>query len=467
MEFFYYDIIFFAIFALIVGLFLYKNKKKLQIESKILLLYRTKFGLNFIEKVSSKAPWFFNFLAIVSIVCGYLLMIGGICLIVFTVFLIYSAVNLPKIPPLMPLVPYLPSMFKIKFLPPFYFTYWLISIALVAICHEFMHGTFARFYKIKLKSTGFGFLGPFLAAFVEIDEKKMAKKPVKQQLAVLSGGSFANLILAILFVILLNGFCTAAFVQSGVIIPQLNVDGVIVPSYIMSAVNISDVKYQNNAVNLTELKSENKTDFKLESNIGNYYLTKEILSITPNDTKTLIVYADTPAYNLKMKGIIQKINGNEIKNYTEFLEALKKLNPGDNVMLQTSEGNYTFNMDKDPGNSSRGVIGFGFPKEQKGTLAGFISKLISKRDTFTYFSPKSDLSVFVYNLLLWIVLINISVMLINMLPFGIFDGGRFFYLTVLGITKSRKKAIKGFKVANAIILFIFILMMVIWLWRAF
>jgi hypothetical protein len=56
-----------------------------------------------------------------------------------------------------------------------YFTYWIVAIALVAIFHEGFHGIFARFYNIKIKSTGFGFLGPFLAFFVEQDDKQMQK----------------------------------------------------------------------------------------------------------------------------------------------------------------------------------------------------------------------------------------------------------------------------------------------------
>jgi len=63
----------------------------------------------------------------------------------------------------------------------------------------------------------------------------------------------------------------------------------------------------------------------------------------------------------------------------------------------------------------------------------------SFRATNTYYEPSlGELGVFVYNLLWWLVLISLSVALVNMLPMGIFDGGRFFYLTVLGITKNEK-----------------------------
>ncbi|MEM2956059.1 MAG: site-2 protease family protein [Candidatus Pacearchaeota archaeon] len=468
MKFIYYDLIFLVLFSIIVSIFLYKNRKKLKIESKILLLYKTSFGLNFIEKTSSKAPGIFKILSVLSIVCGYFLMLGGIFLLLETIRLIWTSVIVPKVPPLMPLVPYLPNLFKIEFLPPFYFTYWIISIAIVAIGHEFMHGVFARFYKIKLKSTGFGFLGPFLAAFVELDEKIMEKKSVKAQLAVLSGGSFANLVIAILFFFILNLFFAVSFSQAGVIIPQLSIGEATIPSYIMVSANISEFTYQDNAINLTELKLENKTEFKLEREGENYYLTKEILSITPENSSVLIVYADTPAYRMKINGTIRKINGNEIKNMSDFQYILKEYKPGNNISLETTEGNYTFELAKDPANASRGIIGIGFPQEtRKRILVSFFEKIMTKKDTFTYYAPKAYFTIFIYNLLLWILLINVSVMLINMLPFSIFDGGRFFYLTLLGLTGSRKKAIKGFKIVNTLILLIFVTLMFVWILKSF
>jgi len=74
----------------------------------------------------------------------------------------------------------------------------------------------------------------------------------------------------------------------------------------------------------------------------------------------------------------------------------------------------------------------------------------------------SDFELYIYNLLWWLVLISFSVALINMLPVGIFDGGRFLYLAVFGITKDKEKAQKFFKFFTYLILFIFALLMIIW-----
>jgi membrane-associated protease RseP (regulator of RpoE activity) len=179
----------------------------------------------------------------------------------------------------------------------------------------------------------------------------------------------------------------------------------------------------------------------------------------------IIAYIDSPAYNLKINGTIEKINDKEIKNFKDFEGLMSGFKPGEEITLKTSENNYTFALAKDPANSSRAVMGIGFPQEEKrGLIARFANSII-KKDSYTYYKPVGELSIFVYNLILWIVLINVSVMFVNMLPFSIFDGGRFFYLSVLGITGSKKKSAKWFKAANTFILLILIAMMLAWVIR--
>ena len=57
---------------------------------------------------------------------------------------------------------------------------------------------------------------------------------------------------------------------------------------------------------------------------------------------------------------------------------------------------------------------------------------------------------------------NISVALANMLPLGIFDGGKFFYLTVWGITGRRKIAERAFKISTYSILILVAVLMIRW-----
>src|SRR3989344_32000 len=218
----FYDIVLLILFVTFMSWFLYTRKHNLKREG-LLYLYRAQWGVKLIDRIGKKYKKTLKFFSYVSIVSGFVLMISMVYLfgkIVWIYVFEPAIVQQIRVPPIIPLVPYLPQVFKLDFLPPFYFTYWIVILAIIAITHEFAHGIFSAYYKIKIKSTGFGFfpffLPVFLAAFVELDEKKMAKKRKFSQLTILSAGTFANVLTAILFFGILWIFFSLAFVPSGV-----------------------------------------------------------------------------------------------------------------------------------------------------------------------------------------------------------------------------------------------------------
>ena len=166
MTFLAYDISFLVLFALFVFIFLYSKKRNLKRDG-LLILYRTAWGIRLINSVGKNYKKTLRILEYVSITMGYVLMVSIFYLLGRIVY-IYAAypslVKQIKIPPITPLIPYLPQIFKLDFLPPFYFTYWIIIIAIIAIPHEFSHGIFAIYNKVKIKSTGFGFFPFFLTS---------------------------------------------------------------------------------------------------------------------------------------------------------------------------------------------------------------------------------------------------------------------------------------------------------------
>ena len=116
-------------------------------------------------------------------------------LIVATYKLIFVPNAIPALAPVLPGIKVLPG------LPILGFWHWIITILIVAGIHEFSHGIYARYHKIKIKSSGFAFLGPILAAFVEPDEKQLKKKSKKAQLEVFSAGPFSNIITGFLLLL--------------------------------------------------------------------------------------------------------------------------------------------------------------------------------------------------------------------------------------------------------------------------
>src|SRR3990172_2814834 len=292
MGFLIYDLIFLVAFLIFISTFLYTRRKNLKREG-LLFLYRTKWGIKIINYLGNKYKRTLNVLSYLSIITGYLLVVGVLYMI-YTVLKVYlfnpAIVQAIKVPPIIPLVPYLPQIFKLEFLPPFYFTYWIVILAVIAITHEMAHGIFAARNKVKIKTTGFGFfpwfLPIFLAAFVELDEKAMAKKKKFPQLAILSAGTFANVLTSIIFLFVLFLFFVLAFVPSGIIFD----------SYATSAITISGISMINGIplTNTTyngiiELSNEDGFNEIIFDN-KTYLATKQILESQEDNEGVIFVY---------------------------------------------------------------------------------------------------------------------------------------------------------------------------------
>lgn len=460
MAFIVYDLILLVLFVAGVSFFLYRKRQNLKKEG-LLFLYKTPWGLKLIEKTGKKYPKTLRMLSYVSVALGYVLMIFVLYFILRVVWLYLfniEFVKAVKVPPITPIVPYIDKV--IPGLPSFYFTYWIIILAVIAITHEFAHGIYSVYNKIKVKSTGFGFfpffLPVFLAAFVELDEKKMQKQKIFPQLSILSAGTFANVLTAIFFLIIMSLFFSFAFHPAGVVFDDYAYSVVPISTITM----ISNMTFENPTYNeLTAL--ENYTNVKTENK--EYYKLKGFI-----DKESVLVYENSPAIRNGFSGAILNVGGENIKNIEDLSESLEKKKPGEKIIIKTKtnegENNYEITLGKSPFNESKAWLGIVFENYDSGKISGKIATIMdSIKDKNIYYQPKFDgVSIFIYNLFWWIILISISVALINMLPVGIFDGGRFFYLTVLAITKNKKIARKLFGLSTMFFLFLLLLVMFAW-----
>jgi membrane-associated protease RseP (regulator of RpoE activity) len=183
---------------------------------------------------------------------------------------------------------------------------------------------------------------------------------------------------------------------------------------------------------------------------------------------TFIFYYDSPALRANLSGAIIGINNIPTKKIDKFREEISKYSAGESVLIHTINGNYTVILDKNPINESGIYLGVDYITIQRRGLMGFVDKTILKfKNPIIYYNAVgndffSGLVVFIYNLLLWIVLINFSVALVNMMPLGMFDGGRVFYLTMLKLTGSKKAAAILYKIVTWIIIIFFVLLTVFW-----
>jgi len=331
-----------------------------------------------------------------------------------------------------------------------------------------MHGIFMRRYGIKIKSTGFGFFPfffpIFLAAFVEQDEKSMNKSKNFHQMAVLAAGTFANLITGILFFIIMILFFSWTFAPAGAEFNTYSYSIVSIPAIVsVNNVTIDNANYNKifsliDEEGLNEIRTENNT----------YLINKKGLEEQRNSkTNYLLLYDDSPAIKSGINGTIVAVNEIPIRDWNEFGYELMKYSPGETISITTKSGeekiNYEIVLGENPEDSEKPWIGVGYIEQtRRGPIGKVIETISSFKKQYIHYEPKFKAATFIYNLLWWLVMISISVALMNMLPMGIFDGGRFFYLTILSITKNKKKAELWFKISTNILLFMFVLLMVFW-----
>lgn len=192
-------------FYFLIVLFLLWQRKRIVSQAKVILLYPTSFGIKFINRFSEKFGEWIKLYGYIGLGVCY---VGLIAMLIILIFNIYKILTQPAVPSGLALV--LPGV-KIPGIGVLPFWYWLIAIFLIALVHEFSHGIVAKAHKIKIKSTGLVFLGPIIGAFVEPEEKRLYKERDIVQYSVLAAGSFANIILAFLALIILSLLLSPAY----------------------------------------------------------------------------------------------------------------------------------------------------------------------------------------------------------------------------------------------------------------
>jgi len=308
MNFMFLDLAALIVFCLFLLIFFLKNKSKFEFQGKIIALYKTKFGLTKMEAIARLPRKLLLTLSVISVTIG----ISGMIFICY--MLIKETAKLFFVPGTMvsvaPVLPYAP----IPGLPSITFSYWIISIFVVALIHEFSHGIFACFHKIKIKSSGFAFFGPILAAFVEPDEKQLNKKSRFAQLSVFSAGPFSNIVTGFLILLL----------TSTLLMP------VVVTSFDIKGIKIVDLE------------------------------------------------KDSPAFNsgLKENDFILSINNIKIdfpENLTQIMDQTK---PGQTVLVETQDKTYSIKTIANPKDENKSFLGISVTSELEVNKTGLLKYLV-------------------------------------------------------------------------------------------
>ena len=371
------------VFISVMSVLLYFNRSKIQIQ-KILgpflyfVMLKTTWGLNLMDWLGKTFRRPFQWFGVASVIVGF----GGMGLIAYQ--LIKSTILLFTNPGAAPgIQPVLPFAAKGVFFVPF--AYWIISIFVIAVIHEFSHGVLARAYNITVKSSGFAFLGALVpvipAAFVEPDEEQMKKRSAWQQLSVFAAGPGANIFMAIAMIFLF-----------GIQLPFL-------PAGLVEKTTVIDI-----------------------NELGTSLITFSGLLINKID-------AGSPAEQagIRLGQTIVAVNGVQVGERDRILETLTSLQAGQTTTISMSDGTEKMLvLGEHPTDKTRGYIGVGF-------------------DSQTVYDPVAiarygDMGVailyFLVSLTMWIFLLSLGIGLFNLVPLGPIDGGRMLKLALEKLTGS-------------------------------
>jgi len=278
------------LFYLAIIIFLIIKRKQVEIQSKIIVLLRTKWGLRWMDTFSEKHREWIILLAYIGVGAGY------VGLVFISYILIKNLITLFTTPEAVSGVSIVLPGINVPGLGVLPFWYWLLSIFIIAVVHEFSHGIVARAHNVTIKNTGIVLLGPIIGAFVEPNEKKLRQEKDIVQYSILAAGSFSNILLAIVALIALTLVFTP--LQQTMVQP---------------------------------------TGFTFDTYVpGDYPFSK--VGIAPGT-------------------LITGINGQSVTEFQQFSDELTMKAPGQVIQVQTTQQTYDITLAQNPDNPQRGFLG--------------------------------------------------------------------------------------------------------------
>lgn len=251
------------------------------------LMFRTKKGVGFLERISRHKKFWMGFGKLGVIIC-FIMMVLMVSLVIANTWAVLEftpeeqqalpgiefGLILPGINPLLPLD---------------YLFYIIIALIVGIIVHEFSHGILTFAQGLKVKSLGLLYLIIPLGAFCEPDEEELQITSAKKRMQVYAAGPMSNFIVAFIALLLFSYVGMAAVqpidgvhvsyviqdspaemigLSAGMVITSLNNSTVTTPSNfqeVMQSVSINQSipiqYYQNNTLKKTTITAAARSEF--------------------------------------------------------------------------------------------------------------------------------------------------------------------------------------------------------------
>lgn len=430
------------IFAAFVAVLVYLDRKSWKRES-ILLLRKTQTGKAFLIRLGTRFPGFWLVIGAIAVIATLYSSLWIIWLLLIQTQLLATGQIETGPGILLPSPSSQASMGPGFFAVPFW--YWIISIAVLVIVHEGMHGVMAAREKVRIKSLGWGLLAVIPLAFVEPDEKQLQKQKTWKQLRVFAAGSFANFVVAFASLLLLAFAASAWFIPSGVAYQGLiqgypaanaNLTGTIIGinNYtIDSTGTLSEVLREigsNQTITVTAMNGTENLSYTLqtfaepEPEFTPDFWTDGFVSLEQIFPGTVDFSKSASNIFAYVTGTYQPPTWASIEKEIKFWEYVQEKYPNsaerDSQKIAALEGQ----LENHPRSGFIGIVGV---------------------SSFTRIRPGlenyQEAVTFIEGLLFFLFLINLGVGAFNMLPIGPLDGGRMWAIIFQRYTPRHSKAI--------------------------
>ncbi len=317
-----------VVFLAFMVLVVYRDRKNFK-RDFVILLRKTKRGRKFLVKTGTGHPTFWKWMGATGVVMGFLV----------SVWIMYQFISITVqniiVKPMPSVGLLIPSPYPTATIGPgFYavpFWYWIIAIGLLALVHEGFHGIMAAREKVRIKSLGWGLLLVIPLAFVEPDEKQLARKKAWPQLRVFAAGSFANFILAAVSLGVMFLLASALFSGAGVAYRGY-------PGDVIKADSITHIAGQPVTGSVLDMLEGMPDGFvELKAGWKDYYANITLMLGHIREGSDIPVFDDYYAVRVGMKGAIISIEGEEIKDAIDLRVALDRAGAGKSITIVTED----------------------------------------------------------------------------------------------------------------------------------
>ncbi len=398
-------IIFISIIALYAIIVFILHKKKILEKYNITLwgpalMWRTKKGIKFLEKIATKKRFWKAFGSTGVVIC-FVIMIMMVSVLIFQAWFVSGftqeqketlpgpevALVLPGINPILPLE---------------IIGYVILALIVAMVVHEFSHGIVTIASKLKVKSLGLLYLIVPIGAFCEPDEEKLKKAPSLPRMRVYAAGPTSNLVVVLISIILFS------FVFMSAVQPAADGIGVLSITNDSPADEIG-IKPGMIITDINNTKVENIIDFYyvMENTSANQTVTISYVKADKSFTKSVTL--DNKYDYYKNQSFIDKgyLGVGPSNDHEVFLQVLK------NPFLAFPDGILLFYI----------IPLWGYFQGYNPIVAPFT-------DSFVLTGPLSILPAeafwVIINALYWIFWLNLAVAIFNVLPMVPLDGGYLF-----------------------------------------